>query len=236
MPVSRLHQDLLAAIINNSGTPTQHTYLNSYLGNTNPRYAISIPKLRNVGKAWLVKQPISEKEFIGLLTALVRANSSTEKMMAGLLLDYGKKLRGKFNPTCYNQWLNHAEGWAEVDALCYGHFKTEEILARWNDWKKILVALNRSKNINKRRASLVLLCQPLAQGREEKLMPFAFSLVRSLQHEREILITKAVSWILRSMVKYYRKEVSEFVKNNKTTLPALAVRETLTKIKTGRKN
>ena len=54
--------------------------------------------------------------------------------------------------------------------------------------------------------------------------------------EKEVLITKAVSWLLRSMIKYYRNEVTDYLNENKESLPKIAVREVSIKLETGRKN
>jgi 3-methyladenine DNA glycosylase AlkD len=97
-----------------------------------------------------------------------------------------------------------------------------------------LLQLNKSKNINKRRASIVLLCLPL-RIHDNRIPPVAFSLIDNLKHEKEILITKAISWVLRSMVKHHREALEEYLHENKETLPSIAVRETLMKLKTGKK-
>ena len=49
------------------------------------------------------------------------------------------------------------------------------------------------------------------------------------------MITKAISWLLRSMIRHYKNEVSDYVNAQADTLPKIAVRETLVKLKTGRK-
>ena len=54
-------------------------------------------------------------------------------------------------------------------------------------------------------------------------------------HEKDILITKAISWLLRSLVKYHKNEVDQVIEQNKETLPKIAIRETKRKIETGRK-
>jgi 3-methyladenine DNA glycosylase AlkD len=100
----------------------------------------------------------------------------------------------------------------------------------------VLSTLSKSKNINKRRASMVLLCKPLTRSDDERLSKTALQMIDSLKGEKEILITKAISWTLRSMVKLHRSELSKYLNKNKTSLPAIAVRETATKLKTGRKN
>ncbi len=235
MSIQSLHQALLTEIKKNSGQATQHTFQDNYLGNSHPRYAISTPKLRSVGKAWIKANVLSPKEFLGLITALMKAPSGTEKMMAGILLDYSGKERMSFDPKILNQWLNNLEGWAEIDTVCYGHFSADQILEDWLRWTKLLSQLNKSKNINKRRASLVLLCKALTRSDDKRLAALTFQFIEELKHEKEILITKAVSWTLRSMVKLHRAALKKYVEENKATLPAIAVRETLTKLKTGRK-
>jgi 3-methyladenine DNA glycosylase AlkD len=230
-----LHRDLLKEIIACSGKPTQHTFLDSYLGNNNPRYPINNPNLRAVSKNWIRANSLNPKEYLALLTSLIKAPSSTEKMAAGILLDYASKEQINFDPKIFDRWLNHLQGWAEVDTLCYGHFKVDQMLENWNQWKKLLLSLNKSKNINKRRASLVLLCKPLTRSDDKRLQVLTFQLVDQSKSEKEILITKAISWILRSMIKLHRTPLKNYIAKNKQTLPAIAVRETLMKLETGRK-
>lgn len=236
MNIQTLHRELLNEIIKNSIKPTQHTFSNNYLGNTNPRYAISMPKLRSVGKSWHKKRALTAKEFYQLVTSLLKAPSSTEKMLGGIFLDFDRKHLDEFDPKILKSWLNHVQGWAEVDTLCYGHFKVDHLLENWSAWKKLLSNLNKSKNINKRRASIVLLCKPLTRSDDERISKAAFQMIDSLKHEKEILITKAISWTLRSMVKLHRVDLQKYLNKNRNSLPAIAVRETTTKLKTGRKN
>ena len=81
----------------------------------------------------------------------------------------------------------------------------------------------------------MLLCKPLTRSDDKGLQVLAFQLIEYLKSEKEILITKAISWILRSMVKLHRNELKKYLTKNKQTLPAIAVRETFAKIKTGKK-
>ena len=234
--IQNLHASLLSEIIKKSGKPTQHTFLDSYLGNSHPRYPISTPALRTVAKTWIRSNPMTPQEFLSLLSCLVEAPSSTEKSTAGILMDYADHDQLNFDPKIFDRWLAHVEGWAQVDALCYGHFNINPAFDRWNDWKKLLLKINRSKNINKRRASIVLLCKPLTRTDNEAMRKLTFQLIDQLKHEKEILITKAISWTLRSMVKFHKRPLQDYLNKNKKSLPAIAVRETLTKLKTGKKN
>ena len=233
--IQAVHAELLSEIIKKSGKPTKHTFQDNYLGNSHPRYPISNPVLRTAVRTWFRANPFTPKEFLSLLTALIQAPSSTEKITAGILLDYASQDQLNFDPKIYDRWLNHLIGWVEVDTLCYGHFKIAQILEQWSSWKKLLLKLNKSKNINKRRASIVLLCKPLTRTDDKRVPALALQLIDKIKSEREVLITKAISWTLRSMVKFHREPLTVYVTKNKQTLPAIAVRETLTKLETGRK-
>ncbi len=235
MNTQALHSAFITEIIKKSGKPTQHTFLDSYLGNSHPRYPINNPNLRAVSRSWIRANALSSKEYLALLTSLTKALSATEKMAAGILLDYANKEQINFDPRIFDRWLNHLQGWAEVDTLCYGHFKVNQVLDNWSDWKKLLLQLNKSKNINKRRASLVLLCKPLTRSDDKRLQVLTFQLVDQLKSEKEILITKAISWLLRSMVKLHRTSLKNYLAKINRRFLLIAVRETLTKLETGRK-
>ena len=155
--------------------------------------------------------------------------------MAGILLDTSTKEQRKFNPSCFDVWLEQLIGWAEVDSVCTGSYAATEVPGQWETWNRLLVRFSKSKNINKRRASLVLLCSPFRKAADNRVAVIAFSNINTLKHEHEILITKAISWLLRCMIKYHRAEVISFLKENEDSLPKIAVRETMTVIKTGKK-
>jgi 3-methyladenine DNA glycosylase AlkD len=231
------HKFLLDEIKNRSGKATRHTFLDSYLGNTHPRYPINAPTLRMIAREWMKahKEELTIKGFTSLLSSLIEGESGTEKTMAGVLLDYSPITLRKFEPSFFNRWLTHLQGWAEVDSLCTGAYTTTEIPGHFPEWKKQLIKFSKSKQIEKRRASLVLLCSPLMNVRNEQLIQMAFNNIDRLKPEKEILITKAISWLLRSAVKHYKKEVQDFVTLNKDSLPKIALRETLLKLKTGKK-
>lgn len=219
-----------------SGTPTKHTFLNSYLGNEHPRYPINAPTLRQIAKAWMRShRDLSSKAFEELLTSLIEGESSTEKMMACIMMDYATETQRSFNPEMFDHWLDHLIGWAEVDSVCTGQYTVYQIPGDWKRWKKIISKFAGSENIQKRRASLVLLCSPLRHCHDEAIALAALKNVSKLKHEKEVLITKAISWLLRSMVKNYKKLVADYIKENKDSLPSIAVRETLTVLETGKK-
>ncbi|HEY3403599.1 MAG TPA: DNA alkylation repair protein [Ohtaekwangia sp.] len=235
--MNTLHHEILEEIKKKSGKPTAHTFLDSYLGNSHPRYPIGAPVLRTLAKEWMRShRHLSASAMANLFTSLIEGESATEKSMAGILMDYTTREQRTFNPKLFDRWLDHLIGWAEVDAVCTGKYTITEIPAQWKVWKPLLVKFSKSKNIHKRRASLVLFCSPVSQVYDERLAEVIFQNINRLKAEKEILITKAISWVLRSMVKHYKKELTLFMKTEAETLPAIARRETMVKLKTGRKS
>jgi len=230
------HLEILHLIKKKAGKPTQHTFLDEYLGNTHPRYPISMPILRSIAKDWMKEhRALSPKDFAATLNDLIQGESATEKCMAGILLDYATPDQRKFNPASFNKWLDYLEGWAEIDAVCTSKYSGTEIAEQWTQWKPLLVKFSRSKNINKQRASLVFFCVPLRNAENKSLSDTALNIVDGLKGEDKILITKAISWVLRSMTKYNRAALELYIKKNASTLPKIALRETLVKLETGRK-
>jgi len=108
-------------------------------------------------------------------------------------------------------------------------------LANWEKWQQLLLKLANSPNLNKKRASLVLLTHPVREMRDGRLKTLSFLLINRHKHHKDILITKAISWLLREMIKNYRHEVVNYLEKNADSLPKTAIRETKRKLVTGRK-
>lgn len=230
------HKEILDLIVSLSGDGTEHTFSDDYLGTSHPRYPINNPTMRQIAKEWMRDhKSLSIKDFEGLLTSLIKGKSTTEKLMAGMLMDAAPKAQRQINPKLFDVWLDHLEGWAEVDTICTGEFTVTEVPRQWPVWKKLLIDFSKSKNIHKRRASLALLCSPARKMTDPDVAKTAFQIIQRLKGEKEILITKAISWLLRSMTVTFKKEVAEFVDEFEATLPKIAVRETRVKLLTGRK-
>ena len=228
------HGLILNQIQKRSGKGTKHTFVDGYLGNTHPRYAINNGEMRSIAREFMRGHAnLPTAQFAHLLTSLINGESGTEKFMAGFLLDYARPDQRQFKPKLFDSWLNELEGWAEIDTLCTGKYARIEVPAQWQEWHPLLIKFSKSKNIGKRRASLVLLCAPVRYTQASDLSNTAFDNILRLTNEREVLITKAISWLLRSMIKLYRREVQAFVNEHAATLPAIAVRETRVKLSTG---
>jgi 3-methyladenine DNA glycosylase AlkD len=236
--MNKQHQQILNLIkskAKNKPFKSKHI-LNTYMGTDDPAYDLSNPQMRKIAKTWIKKnKDIKFDGFIKLIDSLYQGKTDTEKRIAGMLLEYLPKLRKQIDPMRIDKWLNNLNGWAQVDSLCQSSFTASELLGNWKKWKKLLLQLNKDKNINKRRASLVLLIKSLRAEENKQLAQFAFKEIDRVKKEEDKLITKAISWVLREMIKKHKKAVSKYLKANESSLPAIAVRETYRKLKTGKK-
>jgi 3-methyladenine DNA glycosylase AlkD len=230
------HHETLLAEIQSGQRKGRDAFGASYLKSGHRYYGLTAPVLRGIARQWVrANKDTPPGEVVRLLESLFTGESLEEKVLAALLLGYSKQMRAAVSTKNLDAWLDHLVGWAEIDSLCSNIFKPDEALAKWKDWERLLKRLARDKNINKRRAALVFLTGFVRYSDDERLSALAFDTVERLKEEREIIITKAVSWLLRNLTSHHKKAVAAYIAKNRASLPAIAVRETTRKIKTGRK-
>ena len=145
------------------------------------------------------------------------------------------KFRSQLPLSRLDSWLGELEGWAEVDSTCQTVFSAADLLADWHGWEALLEALSLDDNVNKRRASLVLLTAPITKSADERILELSFRLIDRLKSEKDKRITKAVSWLLRKGIKQHRAAIADYLDANAESLPAIALRETRKKLATGKK-
>jgi len=214
----------------------ERLWVQKYLGSNKPTLCIKSKVNKDIARRIIKNNNLDEKQLVDLLDSLYSKGTTFEEIdLAGRLLGISTKLTEKINPNKLDYWLNFTHGWAETDLLCQSNFTADEILSNWNVWKKLLLKFSKDKNIHKRRASLVLLTKAVRNSNDKRLSDIAFENVETLKSEKEILITKAISWILRELIKNHKKEVRIYMNKNKDELPKIAVREVTNKLITGKK-
>lgn len=229
-----LHKKIVTVLKAEAGTANRAQATDSYTGSTHYFYAVPVPKRREIIKVLIKNREAAE--LLALCETLFTSHSHEEKTMGAMVLTYRKDVRAIVDFSMLDRWIGGLVGWAEVDALCYNTFSAEELLGDLKSWKQFICLLAHDVNINKRRAALVLLTHPCAKSPDERLHALAFKLVLQLASEKDILITKAISWLLRSQVNTRKVEVVDFLAKYEAVLPKIAVRETKRKLETGKKN
>ncbi len=235
--MNHYHQELLEEVKKHIKKSKRDFDLPRYLGHSHVHYVMSVPDKRNLVNTWAKNhKDITVSEFTELLTSLYQGTSYEEKTIAGLLLGYLPRLTKQIDPAHLDIWLEQLEGWAEIDTTCHGNFTAEMLLFDWNIWKKLLPQFADSEYIAKRRASLVLLTDAVKKSADRQLSDLAFDIVDTVKGEKDIRITKAISWLLRDLIIHHRDETARFLKNHEGSLPKIALRETRNKLETGKKS
>jgi 3-methyladenine DNA glycosylase AlkD len=235
-----MHPDHPALVerLRSRARPTSHGRFDpsGYLGSDHAVLNVSVPDRRAIAKAWIAAhKDAAPAEVLALAASLFDGPSHEEKTLAALLLAAHRKARAVAGAEDVDRWLDRLAGWAEVDTLCQNVFPAEQLLADWPAWRGLIRRLAEDANINRRRAALVLLVGPAARSDDPRLRELAFETIDRLKPERAILITKAVSWLLRAMTARHAAAVRAYLQANAAALPAIAVRETRSKLETGRK-
>jgi 3-methyladenine DNA glycosylase AlkD len=208
----------------------------SYTSGGHPFYRVSVPDRRRLAKTWLAgHNDGGPTEVLATADSLILGPSFEEKTVGCMLLQYRSDARSLVTPPMVERWLEDLAGWAEVDSLCQSVFSSDELLADWGSWRACIVRLAESDNVNQRRASLVLLTAPVKQSKDSRLVDLAVIALDKAKSERAVLITKAVSWLLRTLVENHAIVVRDYLDANESVLPAIAIRETRVKLRTGTK-
>jgi 3-methyladenine DNA glycosylase AlkD len=209
----------------------------SYGGSGRPFFNVSVPDRRAMIRRWLAGQKRAPVEdVLAVAESLFDGASHEEKTLATLILRGHAKARAAAGPADVDRWLAKLNGWAEVDSLCQNVFTAAEMAADWPAWRDLIERLSRDANINKRRAALVLLTGPTHYVDDARFSDLALAVIERLKAERPILITKAVSWLLRALIDRHPDAVAAYLAASAASLPPIAVRETRKKLQTGTKS
>jgi len=235
MKMNKYHQEILSHLEKYFTKPNE--FGARYMGTKSPFLGVSVPNRRKIIKDFIKAHPaFTASELNDLLSSLSEKGKNHEELsIRGVLLESLPKLRKNLDQNLLDYWLNYSHGWGEVDCLCQSNYKADELLENWEVWEKLITKFVKDENIHKRRASLVLLTKPVGQSSDPRLSDLAFINIDWLKNEKDILITKAISWLMRSLIKNHRIELEEFINKNENSLPKIALRETKRKLATGKK-
>lgn len=200
-------------------------------------YGIRLPDLRAFLDTWAKKNAsLTWEAWLAVVEALYHGLSCEEKMSAGILLALYPKYRRQLSLDRLYHWLGELHGWKEIDYTCQSVFTADDLFSDWAAWAAFLRRLAADEHISRRRAALVLLVKPIRDNPDERLLKIALENIATLQAERDILITKAVSWLLRETSKHHAAAVQDYIGIHATNLPKATLREVQNKVLTGKKN
>lgn len=195
-------------------------------------FGLSLPQLHKIAKE--LKKTHPPEILIELLDLLYSEPNADLKFLAGLILSASKETRALIKLPKFYEWLNQLHGWAELDNTCQHFIPAKELITDWAKWEKFLAKCSKSKKLEVQRASLVIPLLALRENLDERVVEFSLRNVVNLCGEKSVLITKAISWNLRTIAEDQPKKILAFMKQH-PELPAIARRETLKLIETGKK-
>jgi 3-methyladenine DNA glycosylase AlkD len=197
-------------------------------------YGVKVPVLRKIA-AEVNKdlKSATDEQFLEFVDKVYAQGSHEEKHLACYLVEKRKSVLGYFNWRLIKKWSAVVDNWANNDVLACLVIGPWVVL-NFEERIKYLEQFIDSKNLWHRRLALVSMIMPI---RAQKGVNVSLRFVSKVAKERDPMITKAVSWLLREMVrKGFSKEVTAYLKANKNVLAPLVVREVINKLTTGLKN
>ncbi|HLD24691.1 MAG TPA: DNA alkylation repair protein [Patescibacteria group bacterium] len=205
-----------------------------YFGTAHHVYNVSMPDLRKLAASFKKQNStLPFERYVNVLDRLFHASSFEEKVLGSLIFGAFPKLLSELPDKTIDAWLERLTGWAEVDI--YSDEVDKWLSSNPQEGVALLKRWNKDSYLEKRRASLVVLCRTIRHDPDDQYVSLSFQCINTLKHEKHVMITKAISWILRAMITYHKDDVRSYLKENLATLPKIAIREVTRKLETGRK-
>jgi 3-methyladenine DNA glycosylase AlkD len=200
-----------------------------------PFYGARVGDLRALAAGWRRGHPgAAPAEVAALADRLWRAGIREEQLVACFLLATDRAALAATDPDRVRAWCALLDNWETTDQLgmnVLGPLVALDPGARL----RLVEAMAADPHPWTRRLALVA-CTRLARAADAgRWWPRVAGLLLALASDREAALPKASSWVLRSWLGPCPAEVAAFVDANAATLPAVAVRETRTKLATGAK-
>lgn len=197
-------------------------------------YGLRVPQLRDIARAWgRAHQQIAHDDLVALVDSLWNGESREERMLFTYLLEHYKHLVPDLTRAQFERWRRGLDNWEMTDGL--GWVMALWLLADPDTRLDYLGDLIADEDVWSRRLALVA-TTPINRGHTGFTIPdLTLELVDRVKEERHPMITKAVSWALREMIKTHPDRVAAYLEENREVLAAHVVREVNNKLRTGLK-
>src|SRR3989344_6280166 len=161
---------------------------------------------------------LSCKEAFALAQMLYKAKIEDTILAGNFVLQNKIDCIGKSELSFLDKALDYFCSWSQIDDFCIDVL--QPVLLKYpNDTLRFLKKWNESKNMWKRRASVVAFVRKV--GESGKFTNEALALCESLIFNKEDLVQKGVGWCLKDVMRGDKKKVFEYVKKlRKRSVPA----------------
>lgn len=191
---------------------------------------VRVPQIRETARRWQqAHEAIPWPDLLALLERLWYGESREEQLLAvELIRRYPRRLL-QLPWELFDRWREEVDNWPVADSLgayVLGPWLLHEPNARTDHLWELIEA----KGDWSRRLALVATIR--LNRHDDRFADLTLALVDEVKGERPPMITKAVSWALRAMIKRHRMRVSTYVEENRELLAAHVVREVDHKLRT----
>jgi len=197
-------------------------------------YGIRTPENRRLAHSWhRAHRDTASRDVLELVESLWNAESRDERMLGLEILRLHPDIVRDLDRQRLDRWRRDIDNWGVCDFLGGG------VLGPWAEADpagrlSYLEDLTGDPRLYSRRLSLVAGVHLNRDG--DAFGAWTLRQVDRLIDERDPMITKAVSWVLRQMTRHQAPEVAAYLESRGDRLAALPRREVRNKLETGRKN
>jgi len=235
MNIKQIHHHFIDRIEQNIEPEIRDRMLKS-IPTKHKLYGVRIPKLREIAKEWFKQnKDLSFDGFIELIEILWKDASREERIIAIEFLNFYKEHIPLISKDLINKWIKSLDNWEETDGFAM-YLVGRWILSDFNNFQGYLWELIEDEDVWTRRVAIVATVEFNDWKRGKAYPELTFKLIDVVKEDKHPMITKAVSWALRIMIKEYKKEVADYMKKNDSILAKHIVREVNNKLTSGLKN
>ncbi len=199
-------------------------------------YGLRTPALREVASSWQrAHKEVAREDLFALVEAMWAGESREERMVALELLKHYPHSIPDLTWAHFERWRQDLDNWELTDVLglaVLGPWLLGDLDARLEHLWELIA----DEDVWSRRLALVSTVG-LNRARQDISFPtLTLELIDEVNEERHPMITKAISWTLRVLLKKHPEEVATYVEHNQDILAPHVVREVSSKLITGRKS
>lgn len=194
----------------------------AYLGSRLDFHGVTIPFIRSTARRFHREHPdFTRNELIALATSLWRTGFHDLHSLAIALLELYVERLEPGDVTFLESLLRRSHTWDHVDWLSAR--VAGKLVERYPAAKRALKRWSKDKNFWIRRASMLVLLDPLRNGHGDFDLFARFA--SGMIEEKEFFIRKAIGWVLREVSKKRPEPVYRFLSKQIGRVSGLTLRE-----------
>ncbi len=201
-----------------------------------PFYGVRVTDLRRTARVWhRAHADLSGSTILAVAEALWLRAIREEMVLATMIVGHSGDAVGAFGARRLDRWAHLLDNWEATDqlgGLVVGPWVAGDVDRRFG----VLERLVPRRNPWLRRVALVGCVTVMRGENAARCWPGVSGIVTALAADREASIPKAISWVLRESTRHCAPQVERLLADPSAALPAIAVRETRNKLRTGYKS